>query len=281
MPNSPVRKKSKEVLRALHENGPMTIKTMSRLLNPTFSMRGAQRITKHLFDLGLVEHLHGGLAKNVGHYFQLSSNLYARKQIAEHLNVNIEDFRGLRIRTQELQHWQDCILWADRFKHLIPDSEIIKDFRIVREHAALKMLIVKPTDFEMLPDFIIKMPITGGYGFSHIAVEVERTIKSRKRLFRKLDKYASKSKLDGVLYICETDGIGELIFDVYNSRVFEKATRIGHYGSNFLVVTRNEIPNKSIIPKLHNSNGKNIFFENWIHFLRSNELTKRRDSELL
>jgi hypothetical protein len=145
---------------------------------------------------------------------------------------------------------------------------------------AMNILLCDRKDFDVRPDLLVIFPRDGQGSRKSIAVEFERTVKSKKRLYRKLKKYTSATRLDGLVYICEADTITNKLSHIYASRVLGEALRIKHYGNNFLMFATNTATSKVHGPILVNTASQVVSLQEWGHWLRTTERHFRRNSQI-
>jgi len=272
-----LRPRGKQVLNALYEHGPLSTSTLKEILSPTITTRRLNEITKRLYDVGLVINRHSSVPTNAGRYLELSTSKPAKQFLSDILNVSQEMLSRVPGGTNELEHWQECAIWVTRFKNLFPKSTLIRDFQISSDQKALNTLLMEARDIDLLPDLLLRMPKLDDKGYITVAIEIERTKKSRFRLAQKLRKFSTQTKLDGVVYICRNESIAASLRNVYLDRIIPKALRVKHYGLNFLTFSNGELVTGTNEPMTFNSELKSISFNRWLHFLRSTDLEKRRD----
>ena len=271
-----MRDRSKQVLRALYEHGPLTNATLRQVISPVMSARRVNEVLQRLTSVGLVKKRHSSVSKHAGRYIQLSEGTGAKTLLSEILNVSEESFERIPGGTEALEHWQDCVIWSKRLSDLFPNVKVISDFKIAQDKSAREILLIPDeADVDLLPDLLLRIPSIHLGKTVNIAVEIERSMKSKYRLAKKLKKFASRSRLDGVLYICSHTKISESLQRVYMIQVLPVALRIQHYGDNFLMFLNTQ--NLSTISEysLLSTQAKNVLLSSWIHFLRSTEIFQR------
>ncbi|MCM0606585.1 MAG: hypothetical protein KA715_10885 [Xanthomonadaceae bacterium] len=231
-----MRERSKQILRALYEHGPLTNATLRQVISPIMSERRVNEVLQRLASVGLIKKRHSSVSKHAGRYLQLSDGVGAKTLLSEILSVSEESFERIPGGTEALEHWQDCVIWSKRFSDLYPDAKVISDFKIAQDKSARETLLIPDDgDVDLFPDLLLRIPSIHSSNTINIAVEVERSIKSKFRLAKKLKKFASRSRLDGVLYVCSNPKISDSLQRVYKMRVLPTALRIQHYGDNFLM----------------------------------------------
>jgi DNA-binding Lrp family transcriptional regulator len=267
-----------QILRALQDNGPLSLATLEKLLTPQISRRRLQDATKRMADQGLIVRRFDSLPSNVGHYYQLSGRQANRERIAQILNCDEGTLSIHPFRTQELQHTQCCAIWANRLQHLFPGAQILRDFDFKRHAIAGQYLLSSGEDFELRPDLLIVLPHADSKSQVVVAIEIERTRKSNKRLLQKLRSLCTRTRLDGVLYLCDKNTIETALRTIYCSNVVQKAHRIRHYGNNFLLLSDGTQTHSDPEPRVYNVSQNSVSLTSWMNLLLTTQPRERRDS---
>ncbi len=269
-----------EILKILAEHGPLSLPILMAIVNPPMTLRRLQDATKRLSDRGLVVRRFDSLPKNAGHYFQICQTLKARGVIGNLLNVDPESLIQTQFRSQELTHSESCALWTTQFRKWYPEGRVIRDYALQHNKEACRVLMLKDGQFELQPDLLLQLPSSTGSNYINVAIEVERTRKTSKRIAAKLRKFAKQSHLDGVLYICSRESLVDLIRPTYVSTIMNNAGRIKQYGSNFLMFSDGTISGDLNEMTLFNTEPKAVLLKDWIHYLVHTQLPLRRDVHL-
>lgn len=77
-----------QILRALHQHGPLSLKTLKLIVNPPMTDRRIQDATRRLYEKGLIIRRFDSLPRNAGHYFQNSQRSAARRTIGSLLGIH-------------------------------------------------------------------------------------------------------------------------------------------------------------------------------------------------
>lgn len=271
--------RGKQVLQALHSHGPLSTHTLMEIISPRISRIKLNESIQRLNKAGLVINRYSSIQEKSRRYIQLSSSKSAKVFLSNIFNVSKAVLKRTKGASNEIEHAQECVIWANRFQMLCPDAHIVRDYEISRYTEIRNILLQDPNDdVRLLPDLVLRVRNFSKTGFVNIAIEIERTIKSRGRLTEKLRKFAIQSKVDGVIYICRSEQVSRALYNVYKDRVLANSLRVKHYGLNFLMFSKNEfVPSANDFPML-NQEQKNISFNRWISFLRTIEDLDRRDS---
>jgi hypothetical protein len=192
-----------------------------------------------LLERGLVVRRFEALPKNMSYFYQISAREENRKKISQLIGVDESKLRDLRVRDQELFHSQDCARWAERLKEAFPEARVLRDYHLHTNAHAMEILLMDHDDFELKPDILLMFPKTPETPETNVAFEIERCRKSPKRIERKLRKFAMATRIDGLIYACNDEGIQESVQKVWLARDRQEELRVGHYHEHFLMFTRN------------------------------------------
>ena len=241
--------------------------------------RRIQDSLKRLFTRGLILRRFDSIPHNAGNYYQISQTGEDRKTIGRILGVEAEALLQPHFRSQELIHSELCAVWWTRFRQLLLDAEVMRDFRMVKDAGAKRVLLARHDNLRLLPDLLLRMPRGSGAGQAHIAVEVENTRKTYDRLTTKLKKLTTRTLLDGVIFICSKRTILENLTRLYVEGVRDRALRIKHYGANFLLFAEIDASMSKDELKLYNCNSQPVILQHWMHSIIHTDLRRRRDSQ--
>ncbi len=139
----------------------------------------------------------------------------------------------------------------------------------------------KKGTYDTLPDVLMILPSETGPEPTYIAVEVERSVKSVKRLAKKFSKYALRTKLDGVIYLSEDDNVLRTLSDRYQTDIAPTGLRVRHYKDHFLLTA--SCPTKQVfdLGNLRNSLNAPVSLNRWMHLLTTTPMLKRREIAFL
>ena len=265
-----------QILTALKDYGPLSVRGLRQVITPSMSLRAVQKALQRLHENGLIQKRYEHLWRHSAVFHQLGQKDFQLKKVADFLHCDMNALRQPEYRYRELIHTEACGIWQNYLKHQFPTAHVLRDFEIAGDEAAQHALLSRKTDIEVKPDLLLKMPKPDGKGFAMIGIEIEKTRKSDARLFVKLRKYAARTHLDGVLYVCDPGGLTETLRCIYKKSVLMNAIRIKHYAENFFVFTDGLPPAVDTPVKVHNSSVDPLGLRDWIHFLSSTSDTTRK-----
>lgn len=274
---SPFGRRETQVLQTLHEHGPMSVTGLLQVIEPQMHRRSLNNVVKNLFDMRLIVRRFDSLPLNCGHYYQLSYRKDFRKILSFVLDADIEKLTEPQIGSLELIHSQECAVWSNRFKYLLPNARVLRENVFTRDQEVLNVLLAESHTLEVKPDLMLMLPKNEGKLPVRVAVEIERCRKTNHRLIEKLRKFTRGTRLDGVIYICGNDGIEESIRQLYSQHVRDKAFRINNYAESFMMFLDPNTYAKDTDLKMLGADRKNVNFHDWIHFLSVTSPPERRN----
>jgi hypothetical protein len=273
--------RSKQILKLLAEHGPLSSRTLQIILQPAIQSRRLRDSLKRLSDRGYISRRYDRIFGGAGCVYQITRDQDHWPAIHQQLgNADSEVFEQIYFSHRELHHMQSCAIWAEALRQWLPEAAVKRDHVYSRDQALLKDLMLKDSD-STLPDILLIVPTENPRVQVRVAVEIERTRKTERRLAQKLSKFAAKSCLDGVIYISESDRILDVIRAIYSSRLMKKALRISHYGQHFLMLSRGEKTQDGADLKMANATLGNMTLKTWLAELIAKSCNYRRDAAFL
>lgn len=270
----------RQVLAALYEHGPLSLRTLERILKPKMAIRRLQETTKRLRDKGLIVRQFEDSSKNSEFYYQLGDSPAAKGKIAEWLKLEQVDLQHLVVRGKEVRHTEQCAIWAEFLKMIYPEAKVARDLKLRRELKSQDGYTPDRFDLDLVPDILLEFPSSHGSEKLLVAVEIERTQKSRARLMAKLRKLATRTQFDGVLFVSESEQVLANVKRVYRDSEMRKSKRIGHYSQAFCLFFIGEVASVQTF-SCHSAEGKEVPFRFWIDSLKATPVNSRRDYRLL
>lgn len=269
----------RQILRVLYEHGPLSLRALQEVVEPKMSIRSVQHTVKRLCDKNLVVRRFHTLPKNVGNYYQLSQSDEARQKNSKLLALCPDQLIQPHVRTPELLHSEACAVWSRYFTDLIPGVAVVRDFHFMKYPKIMEALHATTNDLELRPDLVLVIPTKPEKGNLFVAVEIERTRKTRNRLAWKIRKLALQSKLDGVIYVCDKNSIAEKIRIIYSSNFMQKAHTINNYGHHYFLFSSSGLSPSGFTPRFTNTESKLIYITNWLQVLATTPKEDRLDSQ--
>lgn len=277
----PIRANQRKVhvLRALKEYGPLSFRVLKTLVKPPIQDRRLHDCLARLCKQELVTKRNESVFRGAGTFYQIAQSYWARVVNGSTLGCRADELHQPECSHRELVHSERCAVWANELKQRFSDTLVLRDFEF-RKHAWVRDILMSDgSDRDMTPDLLMVFRSEQEPKRVCIAVEIERTRKSEKRLVAKLRKYARGSRVDGVLYLCDSGRIAEVVRLMYQKRVLQQPIRIKHYGEHFVLFSNDlELQAQSDI-KLLNSSLRPVSLSSWTSCMRATTIGLRRDSQ--
>ncbi|MBX9767281.1 MAG: hypothetical protein K2X47_08430 [Bdellovibrionales bacterium] len=267
-----------QILNLLLQHGPLSHKALLEIMEPSISLRRLQVATKRLREKGLIHRRERGLPENVGHLFELSQTKESIAVLSDILDINAERLKPGFFRSQDLLHSQDCALWFEFLKRILPDAAIVRDIHFPYNKWVYEVLRITRDHRDGVPDILVRLPTDHARKFIHIIFEIERTRKADKRLIYKLNGLSNPPRVDGVVYVCENAFVEKAIRDIFLEKSLPRARFIKHYGMNFLVFARRAPARESNDTSIFNAEQKHLSLCAWLNYLREVEPSARSSS---
>lgn len=275
----PIQKRNsstKAILEILHEHGPLTLELIHRLLPFQISKENLRRTMSFNRKKKLVDIL---AYDSQTFFYQLNQDPQSREKVGQLLKKEGLISSQPRISAQNWHHQQWCEFWISVMKRQHPDAEIVRESEIPQSQFAKNILLIDNSDLELLPDFLFLLKINEDKVLK-IAFEIERTRKSEKRLIQKFKKYADETKVDGVIYICDSGRVADTVRLLFKDKFMAKSDRIGHYGKLFLLLSNQIDVGFDFDQSFSNSEGDTVSFKKWIDYLSTINLLDRKNENL-
>jgi len=268
-----------DVLRLLVEHGIMSSSAVQSCLVPPIEPRRFREVIARLKRYGWLQSKQQYGATHGPLYYFVSTKSPARRGVADHLGISVDEIRPPFFRRPDLIHSDHCALWKEFLKRRFKNVLLLRDHEFHYLDVGNKLLMSHREDNDLNPDLLM---IFRRPGFSRpvsIAVEIERSIKGPARLARKLTKYASETYLDGIIYFCEAEVRQVKIKESFKSNVLSSTNRVSHFGENFALLSDSTFSGFDRDPEMFNSCGERVSLDHWVNTLLSSE-EYQRDNDM-
>lgn len=268
--------RNKDVLTVLRSHGSLSFSAIEKILFPPMKKKSLRK-TIHLLKKRKAI---ASRTSNGGKvFYQISQNLTGRTAAAKILKCEPSQLFQPVLSDREWIHTELTEYWIALLQRQFPEAAVIRERDFYDNEVAQRVMLIKKDEFELKPDFLLLFRKSDTLERVSIAVEIERSRKSGRRLAAKVKKYADKTFLDGLIYACDSDRISETIRLIYRNKILDRAHRIKHYADNFILLS--DAINTHIEPlsQLYNSNEKPVSIVDWVNYLRVTKRNFRRDSE--
>jgi hypothetical protein len=278
--NDPTTKKNRsrgrEIIQLLFDHGPLSFGALSRMINPKMRPKKLKETLLRLRRKGFLATRYFGEIKV---FYFVSQQHANRIQLSKLLKCRPTQLIQPVSSRRDWIHSEACEYWIFILKRLFSDAKFVREREFVDHELARRLLLITKDEFELRPDFLMIFERGADSEPVSVAVEVERTRKSNRRLIEKLRKYAKRSLVDGLIYACDSDRLAETIRLLYQNKVQERALRIGHYGNNFFLLSDAINPHDDHVKNIFNVKKERVSLPEWINYFKSKGRNFRRDHE--
>jgi hypothetical protein len=273
--NYPLGVRSKQVLAALREHGPLSLGVLAQILYPPMKTRRCQEVVQNLRSMGLVRRFNSYLPECSGGFYALRKTRPELRKVAEALGENFDEFEVCFIRGAEIKHGEQCALWAEYLKKQYPQAKVVRDWELGK-HPELREAFTGDVDErDLLPDVVLSFKKGRVEEPLLIAIEVERTRKESRRLLSKVRSLAMQTQLDGVVYVCADFEIGEALRLAFSSAELARSRRIGAYAPDFILFSTFDALSAKIGPRCVNARLEMRTLEAWIDKMKTVPVRER------
>lgn len=269
-------KRSKQVLQVISEHGPLTIDGLQKMILPEMQKMNLRKALAILRKKNLIRTIRLDDHRT---FYLISDSEEGRQRTCMALQIEPYQIKESAALKRNWYHDQWCEYWISLMRRKFPTAQFIREFEIGQYQTALNTLQISALNFELRPDFLLMLPKSANTGQISIAFEIERSRKSDRRLLRKLWKYVDGTRIDGLIYICDSDGLSETIRRLYEIKLLPKTQRQKRFGENFFLFSDTLDGGGITLPSLFNARGKSTSFDAWSEYLSTTKWTKRRDED--
>ena len=279
-PNMP-HGRAPQILSILADHGPLSVRGLSAIIEPPIARRKLKEALQRLSKRQLIVKRHAKIYGAGGVFYQIRQQPTVWKEVSTIIGCVPKSLFQPQYRQIEYLHSECCAIWANEFNRQFQNVAVLRDFQIRRSSIARELLLETDNDVDLLPDLLLIMQSLDGSNLVSVAVEIERYMKTDDRTLMKLRKFAAESRLDGVIWFCEDDGISDRLRGLYVNRVLPKANRINNYGQNFMLFQDDIFAAKKTTFCLQNSAHEDIHIHSWRRQLLSTGLHERFDANFV
>lgn len=270
-------RKGKLILEALLKYGIMNRRTLQQVVPEIKDHRNFRRTLTNLCGRGLIVKRYDYINENRGVFYQLNQKSFIREVLATYLDTQAKMIEQKQLRYKELFHEQVLIKIAYHLNQNYPEAIVLKDHDLVGNDEARSIIIGLDEIDQLKPDLLF---ITKSKDLNRkvsVAIEFEKTMKSKIRMEEKLKFYTDQTIVDGVLYLYTNNRIDHNLHEIFMDKILNRSLRIRHYGKNFLLTCRlgDNVENSMRI--LFNRDMNYYSFQDWIKKLSTSSSENRRN----
>ena len=208
--------REKQILRYLNNNGPLSIWTLCRLLNPPIKYR---RLCEVMARLRAKRHIsarrkHFSFDPTI---YQINQDLNAREKLAQYLGGEAIDFDQRNYRFLNSDTNDAIVFWKEVLNTQLPGAVIFRKHEI-RSNSTLNALFDEDDETDnCVPDLLL-LTATNKYSTRAIGIHIWTSGYSIHRLTATSKKEFCHSRLSGSLIVARDDNETDFIFRELSAR---------------------------------------------------------------
>jgi len=270
-----------EVLDLLVRYGVLGIRTLHTLLTTPASMAQLLETLKGMEKRGLLCRLvfHPGGAPMSHWMLPYEQSAQAQALLATGLDENF--LRRKAVRYSHIPHENVCTLVQASLERQMPKLRIVREATVGFEKLPSHLLSRLAKEKGYTPDICVGIPngfsvaAQADASYRWIAVEVDRSYRSDKRIAQRLNVYTKHTAFSGLLYLMPTVGTQKTLQRIYDTRGGKDNLRL--HGSSKAFLAIGTVPDS-----LFDVNAKSVWcgtqeisLATWISLFAMNEAEKR------
>ncbi|MBK7891212.1 MAG: hypothetical protein IPJ84_10300 [Bdellovibrionales bacterium] len=269
---TPSRFRGPDVLRVLKDHGQLSISTLGKMVEPKMQKKKLRRALERLLDKGLIERRKSGRT-----YYFISQGPAARAACSDLLGGHPDEFLQPLLKRSDWHHQELCEYWSFILKNVFPQTKIVRDREILSHELATQIMIADRDGYDLFPDLLLIFSAENLERTVSVAVEIERTRKSNKRLIRKLKAYATQTHIDGLLYICDSGRLADTIRMLYEKGLQAGYHRGRHYSEFYFLFSDAIETADEPLDRVFSASGRRVKLDDWLRPLLDTKWTLRRN----
>ncbi len=257
--------RGEQVIRLLTIHGALSFGALRQILTPPITEKRLRDVLARLVKSGMIRrrliHQDGGSAS----YYDIAE-------------PHRSDLGLPTVHSFLLTHNDLCVLAVELLRKSFPEANYVREHDIPRTKEYRNVMKYENGTRDALPDMLMVIRPHANEGATYIAIEIERSTKSTKRLLKKFSKYGARTLLDGIIYLSEDLRVLSALTSRYQAGGAGRALRVRHYKDHFFLVAG--CPTKRLfeVSNPRNSLDRPVSLISWIHTLATTPMAKRRDA---
>lgn len=210
-------------------------------------------------------------------YYFISQAPRARSECSQLIGGMPDDFLQPLLKRSDWHHQELCEYWKFKLQQVFPTSIIVRDREIFSHNLGSRIMMADREGYDLFPDLLLVMPNECDERTVSVAVEIERTRKSNKRLIRKLKVYSTQTHVDGLLYICDSGRLADTIRQLYDQRTQAGYHRGRHYSEFYFLFSDAIETADEPLSRIFSARGQRVVLDQWMRTLLDTKWTLRRN----
>ena len=263
-PKHEVQQRDHATLALLSNYCVLSTSTIRCLLEPKPSTRQVERSIERLAKAGRAMTRKFRIGGGHANFHELTEDMRQRLKLK-------------KVHTSHLDHNDYIAMSVEILKRWFPEARFVFEKSMSEDAEAHAALGAVENPLDALPDALMILPSSSAES-RYIAIEVERFQKCTSKLLYKLGRYATRTQLDGVLYLAPERTVLKSVSRRYQQLLQSKGARIRHYHDYFLANALLPTKHQLELTQAHNAIGEPVSIRGWIQTLRDLDTQNRKPS---
>lgn len=235
-----------EILTLFVKYGVLGSKVIQSLLKESIS---SMRLRESLYGMekrGLVCRVSMGVGGSPMSYWMLPDDASVKSRALQASGLDQKYFRNKRVRYSHIPHESFCTFVHASIERQMPSLWIYRESTAHFKNLPDHLLSETAKENGYTPDLCIGVPrrnadqSLSNTGYRWIAVEVDRTNRSKKRIAQRLNIYSKHTAFSGLLYLVPSESAVRSLMEIYGTRGGKDSFRLRGAANSFLSIGRTE-----------------------------------------
>lgn len=273
-----------EILTLLARYGVMDATTLMKLMNSAPSKRSVQITLRRLAEKGLIVQGNIKISGTAAHYWMIDPNEAVQEVVQARTGVSSDHFRERSIHWSQYPHEAICTIFQASIERQMPSLWVLREgtrnFKSLPEH----LISDRVKENGYTPDLCIGIPLqktnsayAGSGAYRWIAVEIDRTPRSKKRISSRANIYSRHTSFAGLLYFVPNIQSIEQLSKIYTDRGAKKSLRISGGSDTFLASAVSSDALFDVNLKMVRCGQTEVSLATWIALFSVSEVRRRDD----
>ena len=275
-----------EVLGLLAHHGVMNSYTLSQLIKPALS---TSRLRNVLATLKKNKLIVSGTLKIDGspaNYWMLASGDKVAERVMDITGLAASDLRLKSSHWSQYPHENLCTLFQAAVERQMPSVKVLRESANSFSELPDHLIVDQIRDNGYLPDICLGVPTSEPSDtnteatYKWVAVEIDRTNRSKKRIAARTNIYSRHTSFDGLLYLMPDERAVRVLGEIYNTEGASESLRISGSKTSFLATGKAPRHLFSVNDLRLLCGEQEVLFTDWLSMIALSN-TKGRDELLL
>ncbi len=231
--------RSQEVLWIIAKYGVISTKVLRLILSDKLGSRWLRQVLEKLEQRGLTIRATSNIGGRPVDYWMLSKEGASVIRTSKITEINQGNLRHKSSKYTHYPHEDLCTLFQVSVERQMPSVQVIREATGSMKDVPDNILSRRLRNLGYAPDLVLRLPFEGkttnnNESVKWVAVEIDRTYRTLKRLSQRVNMYARHTGFEGLLYLMPTELCLKTLMKVFEGRGAQEAFRIKGSEKSFL-----------------------------------------------